>query len=138
MPQIAEIMTDMIAEVADHVRLNDSNVDDAVREIASDYQSFGHDVKPDVLLARVNRAYPDGIPGAMPSEEEMRKRRAQHIAAGRQAAIDEMDAIDAFFKSHPGLLRDVRRNIERFTGMRSCSMYTAKKIGDFLLNEKGN
>jgi hypothetical protein len=138
MPQIAEIMTDMIAEVADHVRLNDSNVDDAVREIASDYQSFGHDVKPDVLLARVNRAYPDGIPSAMPTEEEMIERRREVQRAGRAAAIAERDAIDEFFRTHPGLLRDVRRNITRFTGMRSCSMYTARKIADFLLNEKGN
>ena len=123
-------MTDRIIPILDELKEEIRAGGDAeklIPEFAAEYE-----IREDVLRARFARAFPNGVPVAPPSAEEMERRRREHRDAENRRAFEEMQAIVEFFAARPDLKLAVRQNIYRYTGKQSCNMATAKAIADRL------
>ena len=126
MTQTAINWNELVAETTALVRKG-ASLTAAINEIASDW-----DANPAVLAVRFNKAWPDGVPGALPSPEEMEARRRAAIREHNAQVEAEAQAINEFFDANPALYVETRRNIYKVTGRKSCSLRTAKRIADSL------
>lgn len=120
--KLVEVILEMAAEVR-----NGAAVETIIPEFAADYG-----VKAEVLSARFARAYPNGVPAAAPSADEMIRRRREEADKIARRNHEEAQAILDFFAANPRIKQEVRRNIYRYTGKQSCNLATAKAIADKL------
>ncbi len=124
MTQTAINWAELVQDVTDEVRKGVS-LDDALVDVSRDY-----DASIAVLRARFEKAHPNGVMAAPPSEDEMLARHRAEVKATRAKAEAEHNAIVEFFNANPAIKQQVRQNITKFTGKRSCNMRIAKAIAD--------
>lgn len=117
---------EMVEAVRDEVRGGTAQ-EQAIAEVAADYEA-----DPQVLVIRVKKAFPDGIPGPLPSLAEMERRRREEIRIHNERVEAENEAVAEYFRENPDVLLEVRKMIRPMTGRSSISYRGAKRLAEKL------